>query len=191
MRMKQTWMTTGYWSSASGELLGAGSCAGWLAGWLALHPWYTGVAPACAGWCLRAESGCGAADPDGEVALLQTILPSPTPPLLRSVLFVARGGGWSPATHHHWPEHFRAMARAFLLTAHATAASRGAVHGAVTRSHARRRPLAVAPDAAATGGMTTPASSCLGDLPPAVLLHILRLAATPLSSWLSALHSWD
>lgn len=103
------------------------------------------------------------------------------------MLFVARGGGWSPVTHHHWPERFRVMARAFLLTAHATVASRGAVEGAVTRSLARGRP----PGAAAAGGVNRPAGSCLGDLPPAVLLHILCLAATPLSSWLSALHSWD
>ena len=83
-------------------------------------------------------------------------------PSMRSVLFVARGGSWSPETHHHWPERFKATARALLITAHATASRQRAVEG----------------------DGSEPAGCCLGDLPPGVLLHILRLAATPLARWL-------
>jgi hypothetical protein len=33
----------------------------------------------------------------------------------RRLLFVARGGAWSSATHRHWPDLFKAAIRTFLL----------------------------------------------------------------------------
>ena len=97
------------------------------------------------------------------------------PPPSEGLLFIARGGSWSPGEHRHWPDRFKAAARTLLLSASASAASRQAAGRRVTRASSRRHP-----HAAAAAGSPFP---CLGDLPEEVLLHILRLAAHPLSGW--------
>jgi hypothetical protein len=67
--------------------------------------------------------------------------------------FVARGGTWTPTSHHHWPDGFKHAARALLLVC-----SRSSGAGSSAR--------------------------CLPVLPDFVLLHIIQLAATPMSAWM-------
>lgn len=52
----------------------------------------------------------------------------------------------------------------------------------MTRARSKQRSASAAAIAAASS--SEPAGCCLGDLPQEVLLHILGLAAMPLSSWL-------
>lgn len=100
-----------------------------------------------------------------------------SPPLdSERLLFIARGGSWSPGEHHRWPVRFKAAARALLLTASTSAAGRQAAGRRVTRASSRWHR-----HAAAAVGSPFP---CLGDLPAEVLLRILCLAAHPMSSWL-------
>ena len=85
------------------------------------------------------------------------------------LLFVARGGTWSPTTHHNWPDAFKAAARVLLL-----AGSRIGGAGSAACS-------AAGSAAGSAGG----GSGCrLAVLPESVLLHIIQLAAAPMSSWL-------
>jgi hypothetical protein len=73
------------------------------------------------------------------------------------LVFVACGGAWSPATHHRWPDSFKAAARVVLLAGGRTGGSgRGVRHA--------------------------PAAS-LATLPADVLLRIVQLAAAPMSAW--------
>ena len=80
------------------------------------------------------------------------------------LVFVARGGTWSPSTHHHWPDAFKAAARTLLLTASCTGSGDASRKGqaAPLRSGAPR----------------------LASLPADVLLRIVPLAAGPMSAWL-------
>ena len=101
----------------------------------------------------------------------------PQPAVMSSLLFLARtGGAWSPATHHHWPRALKQAARALLLCAAAGGpAAQGGQHAML---------LAPAPP----GGQQSSASGALrllGGLPPDVLLHVLKLAAEPLTVWWS------
>lgn len=80
-------------------------------------------------------------------------------PTVCRLVFVARGGAWSPVTHHHWPDGFKDAARTLLLV------GGGAGSGAAS-------PCAC------------PAPAGLAALPPGVLLRILQLAAAPMSAWL-------
>ena len=84
------------------------------------------------------------------------------------LVFVARGGAWSPANHHHWPDAFKAAARTLLLTASSTAGSTGDSWACGS--------------CAGRGERRAPAS--LAALPADVLLRILSLAAAPMSTWL-------
>ena len=111
-------------------------------------------------------------------SLLALYLPTRgPPPAMQTLLFLARtGGAWSPATHHHWPRAFKQAARALLLCAAAGG------HAAQGGQHAML--LAPAPP----GGQQSSASGALrllGGLPPDVLLHVLKLAAEPLTVWWS------
>jgi hypothetical protein len=80
------------------------------------------------------------------------------------LLFVARGGTWSPTTHHNLPDAFKAAARVLLL-----AGSRTGGTGSAASSAA---------GSAGGGGCRLPV------LPDSVLLHIIQLAAGPMSAWL-------
>lgn len=82
--------------------------------------------------------------------------PSPPCPTHCSLLHIAKGGTWIPSTHHLWPHTFKAATRTCLLAAQSSAAH----HSDSTR---------------ACG---------LGSLPTDVLLHILSIAALPMSAWL-------
>jgi hypothetical protein len=73
---------------------------------------------------------------------------------------MTRGRVWSPATHHHWPDGFKAVARILLLAANRGVGSAGSTAG----GRSSRLPVAA--------------------LPAAVLPHILQQAALPMSAWL-------
>jgi hypothetical protein len=98
------------------------------------------------------------------------------------LVFVARGGTWSRATHHHWPDAFKAAARTLLLAgSRPSGAGRGACSGggrllpAVNSTTDREESPAPAGD-----------SSCLtlAALPADALRLIVQLAAAPMSAWL-------
>jgi hypothetical protein len=91
------------------------------------------------------------------------------------LVFVARGGTWSPSTHHHWPEAFKAAARTLLLAASRTSGGTGSSH---TAASAEDSPAA----AASEGGSSGPH---LAALPVDELLCIIQLAAVPMSAWLA------
>ena len=80
------------------------------------------------------------------------------------LVFVARSGGWSPATHYHWPDAFKAATNTLLLAGSLTL---GTGTGNVAASRGAR-----------------PAPAGLAALPADVLLRILQLAAAPMSAWL-------
>jgi hypothetical protein len=94
------------------------------------------------------------------------------------LVFIARGGTWSPATHHHWPDAFQAAARALLLTGSRPSGTEGG----------KERPEPAVDSTA--GGEESPApagdSSCLtlAPLPAGALRLVVQLAATPMSAWL-------
>ena len=95
---------------------------------------------------------------------------------------IARGGTWSPATHCHWPETFQAAARTLLLAA-SSAGAQPAVQpkggeGAGRATRGRRRSQRAAAGAPADGG------GGLAALPGSNVLHVLELAAMPMSDWL-------
>jgi hypothetical protein len=77
-------------------------------------------------------------------------------PLSCRLVFVARAGAWSPATHHHWPGAFKATARTLLLTATREGRAAPARSGAPS----------------------------LASLPADVLPRIVQPAAGPMSAWL-------
>ena len=107
----------------------------------------------------------------------------------RRVLFAARDGSWSPATHRHWPAAFKAAARTLLLAANRSSANVGAPSSQDPRTARRQRRQAAAaasgsqqPAAAPAGGHQ--AGCTLGALPAELLLRIVKAAAEPLSAWL-------
>ena len=69
-------------------------------------------------------------------------------------------GTWSPTSHHHWPDGFKAVARILLLAANRGVGSAGSTAG----GRSSRLPVAA--------------------LPADVLLRILQQAALPMSAWL-------
>jgi hypothetical protein len=83
-------------------------------------------------------------------------------------VFVARGGTWSPTSHHHWPDAFKAAVHTFLLAGSGAA---GSGSGGAEAGGTRR---------AGTGG-TGPG---LVALPTDVLLRIIQQVAAPMSAWL-------
>lgn len=88
------------------------------------------------------------------------------------LLFVARGGAldWTTSAHNNWPDRFKAATRALLLAAHRSARnSPRQYHGAGSSKAA-----CPATSAAATG---------LASPPHDLLLHVVRLAASPMSAW--------
>ncbi|PRW60664.1 nitrilase cyanide hydratase and apolipo N-acyltransferase [Chlorella sorokiniana] len=108
------------------------------------------------------------------------------------VLLAARDGSWSPATHHHWPDGFKAAARTLLLAAgrgghshggSGRAGSSAGVSSAVQPPAPRRRRRREA--AAIASGSGQEQERCLlGVLPAELLLRIVQAAAEPLSVWL-------
>jgi hypothetical protein len=92
--------------------------------------------------------------------------------------FVARGGTWSPATHHHWPAAFKAMARTLLL-------ARSATGGGSSGGSRHKRGKGRGSDGRAKRPAPPAAGPCrLAELPADVLLLIIQLAAAPMSAWL-------
>ena len=85
-------------------------------------------------------------------------------------MFVAEGSSWSPATHHHWPDAFKAAARTLLLA--------GSIAGL--------RPTGRTRSGRGFGGLAAAGSHTpgLGCLPREVLLRVIQLAAHPMSAWL-------
>ncbi len=86
---------------------------------------------------------------------------------------------WSPDTHFAWPASFREAARALLLASQRLAAP-GAV--AVVGSTSQGSQQQQGPSGPAAANAAT-----LGSLPTGVLLHILGMAAHPLSAWIAGL----
>ena len=84
-------------------------------------------------------------------------------------LICAGPGPWSPLRHSSMPPAFKAAARALLLAAHRGGSSRGTEGGAITHNTAAHQHAAAA----------------LGALPPALLQHVLRLAAAPVTAWVA------
>jgi len=83
------------------------------------------------------------------------------------LLFVAKGGTWSPSTHHLWPDAFKAAVRALLLAAgsgntHASAGI-GGIRLADQEQHCQ--PAAIT------------------SLPAGIVISIIRLEAAPMSAW--------
>ncbi len=107
----------------------------------------------------------------------------------RRLLFAAQDGSWSPATHRHWPDAFKAAARTLLLAANRNNANVGAASSQDVRTARRQRRQAAAAaggshqTAAAPGGGQQ-AGGTLGALPAELLLRIVKAAAGPLSAWL-------
>ena len=123
------------------------------------------------------------------------------------MLFVARGGAWTPANHHHWPDAYKAAARALLLAGshgHSSGRETGAAGKAgwpsisagcleglskaatgnllETGSHSQGSSKE---RGAARKAARQPASSTrLSALPADVLLRIIQLAAHPMSDWM-------
>lgn len=75
---------------------------------------------------------------------------------------------WSPDNHDVWPARFRQAAHALLLTARRLETQPAAAAAAGSSSDEQR------------GAVPRPT---LGSLPAGVLLHILGLAAHPVSAW--------
>ena len=88
-------------------------------------------------------------------------------------MFVAKGGSWTPATHHHWPDAFKAAARTVLLA--------GSIRG--PRPTGRTRSGRGFEEPAGVAGSHTPG---LGCLPREVLPRVIQLAAHPMSAWMLA-----
>ena len=98
------------------------------------------------------------------------------------VLFAANDGSWSPATHHHWPDAFKAAARTLLLAANRSSSDGGVAQESSSQGTARRRRR---DEAAAAPSSSAQQPGCtLGTLPPELLLRIVKAAAEPLSGWL-------
>jgi hypothetical protein len=141
-----------------------------------------------------------------------TLCDSRFPPCCRLVS-VARGGTWSPATHHHWPPKFMAVVRTLLLSQHsATAAGQAAVcqepfidtasggsrrrfwarfccAGAVNEACfvRRGRPQATHRRSWAESSQPpwqVPPVGHLAELPTDLLMNIIQHAAMPMYSWL-------
>ncbi|KAL4431409.1 hypothetical protein ABPG75_006665 [Micractinium tetrahymenae] len=93
------------------------------------------------------------------------------------LVFLARGGTWSPAEHHRWPDAFKAAARTLLLACSA-AGAQPLADAAVGGSKRRRR------RGHAAGDIPTVRGGRLAELPAGVLLRVVELAATPMSAWL-------
>lgn len=89
---------------------------------------------------------------------------------------------WSPLTHHTWPWPLREAVRALLLAAHRQSTQAAAAAAASSESpavaHSRiddgEQQVAAVP----MGDAAT-----LGSLPAGALMHIIGLAAHPLSAW--------
>ena len=79
---------------------------------------------------------------------------------------------WTPASHQDFPPEFRAAARAFLLCAAADANR----HSSLRREEVEE--TVTETETEVKVGLS------LGDMPQEVLLHVVGLAAVPLSDWI-------
>ena len=107
---------------------------------------------------------------------------SSRPPHPRRLGFIARGGTWSPATHHRWPEAFKAAARTLLLAASSAGAQAAAERhggGAAAECAAKRRRRQ-----RAAHSVRDERGGGLAALPGSALMRVLELAAMPVSDWL-------
>ncbi|KAL4431399.1 hypothetical protein ABPG75_006655 [Micractinium tetrahymenae] len=93
------------------------------------------------------------------------------------LVFLARGGTWSRAEHHRWPDAFKAATRTLLLAGSAAGEQPVAEAAAVGSKRRRRR-------VRATGDGPTVRGGRLMVLPAGALLRVLQLAAAPMSAWL-------
>lgn len=130
--------------------------------------------------CLAGSSGprqpqlqaCCASAVAGNLSMPSSLFTHTLCPCRRPLweLICAGPGPWSPKRNHAMPPAFKAAARALLLTAHRSAASSACVveGGTRTRRAARQH-----------------AAAALGALPPALLQHVLRLAAAPVTAWVA------
>ncbi|KAL4431354.1 hypothetical protein ABPG75_006610 [Micractinium tetrahymenae] len=95
------------------------------------------------------------------------------------LVFLARGGTWTPATHHLWPDAFKAAARILLLAASSAGvkpAAEAAPGGSSSKRRRRGRGAAKARPRFQHGW--------LAALPAGAVMHILKLSALPMSAWL-------
>ncbi|GAB4815884.1 hypothetical protein N2152v2_002930 [Parachlorella kessleri] len=100
-------------------------------------------------------------------------------------LWLALGGeGWTFATHQQQPPMLKLAYQAVLLSAACSQkAQRVQAQGTDTSPHKLQR-LAAAGSATSKASTISCSSAVLGCLPNELLLHVLRLAARPLSAWL-------
>ena len=128
--------------------------------------------------------------------------PRPSLPVLPTgcrLVFVARGGACSTATHHHWPDAFKDAALTLLLagshmgSTSSDAGSQTAAGGPLRSSgsgrgsHKRSRvaPRGGASKARRPASRAPAGGGCrLAALPSDVLLRILHYAALPMYKWL-------
>ncbi|KAL4431357.1 hypothetical protein ABPG75_006613 [Micractinium tetrahymenae] len=92
------------------------------------------------------------------------------------LVFLARGGAWSPAAHHRWPDAFKAAARTLLLAA-SSAGAQPVLEAAANGSKRRRL-------GQAAGAASKPRGGGPAVLPVELVLRVLELAAAPMSGWL-------
>lgn len=137
------------------------------------------------------------------ICLLCCIDMYPAPAVPRRLVFVAKGGTWEQARHRLWPEPFRAAARALLLAAHRSSSSAaGGVRSRGGQPWSSPAPAPFTPMAGrasqaqqqrqqrsskrgpAADGSSGGAPAGLQDLSCDLLLHIIRLAALPMSAWM-------
>ncbi|KAL4431391.1 hypothetical protein ABPG75_006647 [Micractinium tetrahymenae] len=112
-------------------------------------------------------------------AVLATLDPFDFHPasLDQRLVFLARGGTWSRAEHHRWPDAFKAATRTLLLAGSAAGEQPVAEAAAGSSKRRRRRGRAAGDGPSPRGGM-------LAALPAGALLRVIELAAAPMSAWL-------
>ena len=93
----------------------------------------------------------------------------------RRLIITARGEPWSPATHHHWPQAFKAWVRTLLLVWRRCVARGGEAARGGGKTRAARRTAAAAESAVQ-----------LARLPLELVLKVAEQAAKPMSAWLEA-----
>ncbi|GAB4815857.1 hypothetical protein N2152v2_002903 [Parachlorella kessleri] len=91
--------------------------------------------------------------------------------------------GWSPATHHQHPTRMKGVFQAFLLAAAQGRMQHGGQEAGIDSN--AKRPCLAAAQSSITHGSCPADASLLAKLPMELLLHVLQLAAHPLSAWLA------
>jgi hypothetical protein len=92
------------------------------------------------------------------------------------LLFVARGGTWSPSNHRLWPAAFKASIRTLLLCSNSS-------EGGKNNTEKLAPAASDGSDGCSDGGDGS-SDVCLASLPADALLRIIHLAAAPMSAWL-------